>query len=193
MIASRRSATTSGSGRCSRTTSACCPRTAADELMRTALGADDAVAPAMPSLPLPATVDDARRTRIFGRDAELAPARCTPGRRRGRAPRPRGRSGRNRQESTGVRSGGARVRTRLHRHLRSVSRRPRHSVRRDRRRVHRGPAHTGCRRSLRASRRRRRSITSRRTTTPTIRPSDHGAIGSRPRPPRSPSSRGAAR
>jgi hypothetical protein len=39
--------------------------------MRTALGAEDAVAPAMPSLPLPATVDDARRTRIFGREAEL--------------------------------------------------------------------------------------------------------------------------
>jgi DNA-binding SARP family transcriptional activator len=47
------------------------PSTAADELMRTALGDDRVVAPAMPSLPLPATVDDARRTRIFGRDAEL--------------------------------------------------------------------------------------------------------------------------
>jgi len=47
------------------------PSPAADELMRTALGADETVAPAMPVLPLPATVDDARRTRIFGRDAEL--------------------------------------------------------------------------------------------------------------------------
>jgi len=46
------------------------PSDAADELMRAALGAE-AVAPAMPSLPLPATVDDARRTKIFGRDAEL--------------------------------------------------------------------------------------------------------------------------
>ena len=132
------------------------PSDAADELMRDRARrrrrrrTGDALA-----RPLPATVDDARRTRIFGRDAELAPARCTLGRRRGRAPRPRGRPGRNRQESAGLRSGGARVRTRLHRHLRSVSRRPGHSVRRDRRRVHRGPAHTGCRRSLRASRRRR--------------------------------------
>jgi tetratricopeptide (TPR) repeat protein len=47
------------------------PSAEADELMRTALGSDDAVAPAMPSLPLPATVEDARRTRIFGRDDEL--------------------------------------------------------------------------------------------------------------------------
>src|SRR5262249_15282733 len=47
------------------------PSTAADELMRAALGPDDAVAPAMPPPPLPATVDDARRTSIFGRDAEL--------------------------------------------------------------------------------------------------------------------------
>lgn len=47
------------------------PSEAADELMRTALGPDDTATPTMPSLSLPATVVDARRTRIFGRDTEL--------------------------------------------------------------------------------------------------------------------------
>ncbi|MDQ1475577.1 MAG: hypothetical protein QOE62_806 [Actinomycetota bacterium] len=47
------------------------PSPAADELMRAALGPDDIPTRTMPSLPLPASVVDARRTRIFGRDAEL--------------------------------------------------------------------------------------------------------------------------
>jgi DNA-binding SARP family transcriptional activator len=48
------------------------PSAAADELMRVALGADDAAEPVMPSLPLPATVVDACRTQIFGREDELS-------------------------------------------------------------------------------------------------------------------------
>ena len=48
------------------------PSAAADDLMRAALGSDDAVAAAMPSLPLPGHDSTTReRTRIFGRDAEL--------------------------------------------------------------------------------------------------------------------------
>jgi DNA-binding SARP family transcriptional activator len=47
------------------------PSIAADELMRAALGPDDVPTPTRPTLALPAAVVDARRTRIFGREAEL--------------------------------------------------------------------------------------------------------------------------
>lgn len=47
------------------------PSGPADEMMRAALGPDEAAAPTVPSLALPSTVVDARRTRIFGRDGEL--------------------------------------------------------------------------------------------------------------------------
>ncbi|MDQ1383021.1 MAG: hypothetical protein QOG65_400 [Actinomycetota bacterium] len=47
------------------------PSPAADELMRAALGPDEIPTPAMPSLALPATVVDGRRTRILGREAQL--------------------------------------------------------------------------------------------------------------------------
>jgi DNA-binding SARP family transcriptional activator len=47
------------------------PSLAADELMRVALGPDDAAADAPPTAPLPAAIVDARRTPIIGRAVEL--------------------------------------------------------------------------------------------------------------------------